>query len=159
MARRANPKNELVAAKERRQDAFLAAFSELGTIAAAAKASKMNRRNHFKWLEKDENYRKNFAEAQAIAGDKLEEVARKRATEGWLEPVFYEGEVVGHKPKYSDTLMAKLLDGALPEKYKQRYEKTGSGEFEKSVNFNFDLTSLSDEELRGLNNAIEKIGG
>ena len=52
----------------------------------------------------------------------LEQAATCRAVDGVLEPVFYKGVIAGYVIKYSDTLMAKLLEGNLPEKYKQRTE-------------------------------------
>lgn len=157
MGKKKKPKPEKTLAKERRQDAFLAAFAEAGTLNAAVKASKISRRLHYMWMERDEKYVEKFLEAQEIAGDKLEEEARRRAVSGWTEPIFYEGEHVGDKPKFSDTLLSKLLDGALPEKYKQRYERVG--EPEKSIHYNIDLSTLSDEELKSLEDMVDKIGG
>ncbi len=148
---------EQQAAKIRRQDAFLAAFAEAGTITAAAKAARIRRRQHHTWLERDPEYVERFCEAQELANERLEHEARRRAVEGWKEPVFYEGEKVGDKPKYSDNLLMFLMKGALPEKYKERYEQVG--EPTKSVNYNVDLTSLSDEELRTLERMVDKLHG
>ncbi len=150
-------KAEQQQAKIRRQNKFLAAFAETGTIAAAAKAARIPRRRHHTWLERDEDYVERFVEAQEIAGEKLEEEARRRAVEGWTEPVFYEGIKVGDKPKYSDRLLETLLKGNLPEKYRERYENVG--EPEKHINYNVDLTQLSTEELRSLEKMTEKLGG
>ena len=152
MGRKPRPKSELHAAKKRRQDAFLAAFEEAGTISAAAKACKMNRRLHHTWMAKDEEYVQKFCESQEVANDKLEDAARKRAIDGWEEPVFYNGEIVGSKPRYSDQLMGILLKGNLPHKYKERYEH--SGDAQNPIEVNFDLTTLSDEELRSLNKLV-----
>jgi hypothetical protein len=50
-----------------RQSAFLAAYAECVSIKAAAKAARVNRRRHYKWLETDPDYRKKFKETQMLA--------------------------------------------------------------------------------------------
>lgn len=44
-----------------------------------------------------------------IFQENLERKVDKRAFDGYLEPVFYEGEVCGHKRKYSDTMALARL--------------------------------------------------
>ncbi len=149
-------KEQLISAKQARQNAFLKAYAEAGTISAAAKAARITRRLHFKWMKEPE-YAEKFCEAQEMAHDKLEQEARRRAVEGWTEPIFYEGVHVGDKPKYSDQLLTLLLKGALPDKYRDRYENVG--EPEKHINYNIDLTQLSDEELKTLEEMADKLGG
>jgi hypothetical protein len=39
----------------------------------------------------------------------LERAAYARAVEGWLEPIVYKGEVVGHRRRYSDAMLRLLL--------------------------------------------------
>ncbi len=151
------PEPEQQAARRRRQDRFLAAFGERGTLSAAAEAAGVSRRRHYQWMELDPTYPERFVEAQEIANENLEKEARRRAVEGWTEPIFYEGMHVGDKPKYSDRLLEFLMKGNLPEKYKERYENVG--EPERHVNYNIDLTQLSDEELRTLDKMADKIGG
>lgn len=52
----------------------------------------------------------------------LEQTAKTRAIDGVLEPVFHQGLIRGYVVRYSDTLMNKLLEGNLPDKYKNRTE-------------------------------------
>ncbi len=159
MSEKRQTKQEQQEAKKRRQNTFLAAFAEAGTISAAAKAARINRRLHFKWMESDPNYVERFCDAQEKANERLEGEARRRAVEGWKEPVFYEGVHVGDKPKYSDNLLMFLLKGGLPEKYKERYEQTGDSPTQRNINYNVDLTELSDEELKTLEEMADKLGG
>ena len=114
--------------KSAHQRAFLKAFEESGCIRRAAKAAGITRGAHYKWLD-DDAYKSAFKEAQLSAGDYLESVAVVRATKGWLEPVFYQGQVCAHIRRYSDSLLAMLLRGAKPEKYGvQRKEISGPPE-------------------------------
>ena len=114
-------------AKKARQDAFLAEYRQCATITHAAEIALISRRTHYKWIEKDSTYAERFEEAKVEATDALVSEARRRATQGVKEPVYYKGEVVGTIRKYSDTLLIFLLKGALPEVYRERHELTGGG--------------------------------
>lgn len=81
-----------------------------------------------KFNEKRERY-KEFAEAvieaqvyfrQAV----LEKAALTRAVDGWLEPVFYQGDEVGYVRKFSDSLLGKLLEGNSPDKFRSKSENS-----------------------------------
>lgn len=100
-----------------KQVAFLAAYAEIGTITHAALAAGIERRSHYNWL-KDEDYREAWEVAHLAACETLELEARRRAREGWDEPVFHDGVICGYKRKFSDTLLIFLLKGALPQKYR-----------------------------------------
>jgi hypothetical protein len=60
-----------------------------------------------------------------MAGDFLEDEAIRRAMEGWEKKVFYQGQHVDNERIYSDMLMAMLLKGAKPHRYKDRTEVSG----------------------------------
>lgn len=45
------------------------------------------------------------------------DAAHQRAVEGWLEPVFYKGQRVGYKARFSPQLLQLLMQGDDPEKY------------------------------------------
>src|SRR5258708_1551551 len=98
-------------------------------------------------IQRKSSYAAAFADAHEEACDSLEQEARRRATEGVDEPVFYQGKECGTVRRYSDTLLIFLLKGALPSKYKDRVEQHITG---KGV-----LGDLTDEELE----AIARSGG
>jgi hypothetical protein len=69
-------------------------------------------------------------DAVEVGTQRLEDEAIRRATEGWEEPVYQRGELVGHVRRYSDALLMFLLRGRRPEVYgerRQRVEVTGAG--------------------------------
>jgi len=105
--------------------AFLAAYAHTGRITQAAKSAKVNWRNHYNWIKHDPLYAEAFAEAQQMAGDWLEDEAIRRAKEGVVKPVFWQGQHVDNVVEYSDTLLIFVLKGAKPEKYRERFEHTG----------------------------------
>lgn len=99
------------------QKAFLLAYARLGTITHAAKEAGVVRQQHYEWLECPD-YKACYDAAHAEACDVLEQEARRRATTGWDEPVFHNGEECGVKRKFSDTLLIFLMKGAMPDKYR-----------------------------------------
>ncbi len=100
-----------------KQRAFLAAYAECGNISEAARIAGVNRLSHYEWMH-DERYAEVFEQATEIAGDHLESVARHRAVDGWLEPVFYQGVQVGVILKRSDQLLMFLLKAMRPDKFR-----------------------------------------
>lgn len=110
----------------KKADAFLAAYRLTASVTEAAKAAKIDRTLHYRWL-KNEAYAAAFAEAEREAAETLEDEAVRRATAGVLEPVFYQGRKVGAVRRYSDGLMQFLLRGFKPHKYSAKAEITGPG--------------------------------
>jgi hypothetical protein len=111
--------DEIPHPKRLRQIAFLAAYRRTGVVTRAAAAVGIARETHYDWLE-EEGYREEFRAATIEAGAVLEETAIQRAVDGWEEPVYHDGKVVGTIRKYSDTLLIFALKGAMPHKYRER---------------------------------------
>src|SRR4029453_18592319 len=99
-----------------KQAAFLAAYSKTGVVTLAAKMAEIDRRSHSFWLHNDKDYPALFQEAHAAACDNIGAEMRRRAIEGVQKPVFYKGEVCGYITEYSDTMLAMLANGFMPEK-------------------------------------------
>jgi hypothetical protein len=82
----------------------------------------------------DPTYPAHFAHAEAQAARILEDEARRRAREGVRKPVLYQGKQVYatgpggvreplFETEFSDSLMALLLKGNDPSKFKERIEQ------------------------------------
>ena len=102
--------------RAQRQRDFLAAFRDRGIVRDAAAEAGIDRSAHYRWLAEEEPYRQAFARAEEEACDLLEAEARRRAVDGWAEPVFGKGQgahagvqVVGYVRRYSDRLLEVLL--------------------------------------------------
>ena len=133
-----------------RQHAFLAAFQTCCSVKRAAEAAKIPRSLHYQWLN-DSAYAQRFEKAQEEAAQVLEDEAVRRAYEGNLEPVFYEGEAVEYILKYSDALLMFLLRGLKAKRYNtQRTELSGPDN--GPIPLSNDLLALADlftpDELR-----------
>jgi len=141
--------SKLEAAKKARQKAFLEEYKQCATVTHAAKIALIARQRHYKWLDSDPAYAKAFEEAKIAATDALVAEARRRATQGVKEAVYYKGEVVGTIRKYSDSLLIFLMKGAMPEVYRERYEISGG---DKPIRVESDpgREKLTDATLREL---------
>ena len=99
---------------------FLSVLSESGNVTRAAEESDCGRQNLYRLKREDEAFSAAWEEAADIGAKRLEDEARRRAVEGWQEPVWYQGEQTGTVTKYSDTLLICLLKAHHPEKYADR---------------------------------------
>ncbi len=163
----------MAAVKARRgvpkKPAFLAAFVLTASVTKAAKAAKVERGMHYRWLEEDEAYRAAFEGAKEQAAQTLEDEAVRRAHEGVAEPLVYQGQFQYKQrlnkktgklerhgtplavQKYSDALLMFLLRGFRPETYRDRGSVEVSGPAGGPISLaDKRLEALSDEELAGL---------
>lgn len=117
--------------KDEWQAAFIEALCDTGNVSESAKEAQVSRMYVYEQRRADQLFATAWDDALDQASDLLEKEARRRAHDGWDEPVFGSmgtglgsGEV-GTVRKYSDTLLIFLLKGARPEKYRDRHEITG----------------------------------
>lgn len=101
---------------------FYEILAQTGNVTRACAAVGVSRASAYKTREEDEYFRELWADALEVFYDNLEEVAARRAQDGWDEPVYYKGAVCGTRRRYSDRLMEFLLRGGRPDKYKDRAE-------------------------------------
>lgn len=87
--------------------------------------SRVSRASHYEWCRKDPKYAAAFERRKQTAGSYLEAEAIARAGEGWLEPVYYQGDVCGQVRRFDSGLIQFLLRGMLPEKYGTKAQLTG----------------------------------
>ena len=87
------------------ENAFFAALEKTGVVAWAAKAAGVGRRTVYDHLQADPAFADRWRNALDTAADNLEGELIRRAVEGEQVPVYYQGKVVGHKTRKSDTLL------------------------------------------------------
>lgn len=103
----------------------MAALCDGSSVTKACEAAGIPRQNVYEWRNADEDFKIAWEEALEAGADVLEDEAKRRAVDGWEEPVHYQGKPTGSVRKYSDTLLMFLLKGRRPEKFKDRLEHTG----------------------------------
>lgn len=118
---------------QRKVKMFLRFLAETGRVDYAAKCAGFADTNFlYKRKKADKDLADAWDEALEIAGDRFEAEAARRAVDGVEKPVFYKGEVVGYEVQYSDSLLAKLLDGSKPGKYRHNVTEI-KGEIKGSI--------------------------
>jgi hypothetical protein len=102
--------------------AFLAAYGELGSVKAAARAVGVSKEAVYKRMDKDPDFKKEFQEVRRHqVRDMLESEAVRRGIKGVDEPRFFKGEECGSVRRYSDSLLVLLLKAVAPEDFRDHY--------------------------------------
>jgi hypothetical protein len=134
-----------------KQLAFLAAYINCtGHKGNACREAGVGRRTFYDWLDKDPEFKRAFELTHEEFCDALEAEAYRRAIDGWEEPVFQNGKMVGKKKKHSDTMLAMLLNGNMPEKYqRQKIEHSGPGGGPMQVDHRLEQLRETLDDARG----------
>lgn len=113
--------------------AFLAAFAVTGIRSKACRAAGgVSLASVKTWYQNDPIFARAYELARDVANDALEEEAHRRGVEGVVREVYGKlpGKdsgvgVVGTEMVYSDTMLAMLLNGNLPNKYRRNISVSG----------------------------------
>lgn len=153
------PEKEAVPSFEPWQVNFLKWLAKKGNISLACRKAKkggIDRKWAYEKRKADPFFKEAWDDALAIATDALEEEARRRAEDGLLRPVYYEGKKVGSVREYSDTLMIFLLKAHNPQKFRENHHHKHVIE---PVAVRHDFSKLTTEELRQLRALTAKMHG
>ena len=105
---------------------MLKAYMEHCNLVRAARQAGIDRQTHYNWLKRSPGYREAFEKRKKRGAEYLESVAVERATDGWTEPIYYQGEKCGSVRRFDGSMLQFLLRGMMPEKYgAQRTEISG----------------------------------
>lgn len=96
-------------ADEAWRQVFLAELAATYSVTHAADAAGIHRSTAYEHRDNDQDFRAAWDEAVTRIEDKLEQSAMSRGIDGWDEPVFYQGKVVGHVRKFDNALTWNLL--------------------------------------------------
>lgn len=102
--------------------AFLKAYSVRPIIASAAAAAGTTANTVHRTIKADPAFAEKFAEARQIAKERLVSRAWEIAVDGIEEPIYFKGEVVGHRLAHSEKMLEVLLKGFLPEMFNDRLQ-------------------------------------
>lgn len=121
------------------KSAFLEELARTGNVTASARVSDVSRVCVYWHRERDEEFAEAWEDALQQATDRLELEARRRAHDGYEEPVFYQGVEVGGVRKYSDQLMIQLLKAHHPAHRNTINHKhdLGGGEGQAEISFSW----------------------
>lgn len=104
---------------------YLEALSHCANVTIAARIAQVSRET-VRLARGDSEFATAEKDAMEVGVDLVEAAAFKSAVYGDMEPVYYQGVLVGHVVKYSDKMREMLLKGRRPEVYKDKVEHSGS---------------------------------
>lgn len=91
------------------QQRFLEAFSVHGITGMAATEAGVSRATVHDWLERDQDFRERFEGAEEDTRSVIRQEVHRRAIEGWDEPVYQRGKLVGYVRKRSRLLLRATM--------------------------------------------------
>jgi hypothetical protein len=104
-----------------RQEQFLKALAETGSVATSAALAGTSRTRVYEHRKADQEFAGAWEDAEEIAADRLEGESRRRAVEGVEEPLVSAGKLVRDEngqpitvTRYSDNLLLALLKAHRP---------------------------------------------
>ena len=101
-----------------KETAFLDLLSEGVSVSEACDRAGIPRRSVYARRSSDPAFRQQWNEALEMAADILEAEADRRGRDGGSEDVYYRGQVVGRRQRYSDRMLIFRLKALRPETYK-----------------------------------------
>ena len=138
--------------------AFLAAIRVMPNVTRAARAARIHKSQHYAKLKSNPEYAAAFREALQIGCDALSDVAVTRATDGWEEPVVYQGKIAMQKDpgtgnvipvmvrKIDNRLLQFILERRHPD-YRERVEESGAVYIQRMIeNLNLGRQRVAEEQ-------------
>jgi hypothetical protein len=99
--------------RNRRRKLFLRALAAGRPVAEACEAANVPRANVYRWRHSDRKFRAAWDRAASLGAeavlDQLNSALIDRACDGVEVPVYYKGNVVGTRRRYSDALLLYAL--------------------------------------------------
>ncbi|EHH67004.1 hypothetical protein [Gluconobacter morbifer] len=131
-----------------RQEKFLQHLAISGNVSESARVAEVQRSTLYHWKETDSEFEALWDDALEEAVDAMEAEARRRAVDGYDEPLTYAGKVVcdpetGNplvRKRYSDGLMAFLLRAHRPSRFRMLKQEEPGGPI--SINITSDDSAL-----------------
>lgn len=135
---------------------FLGSLATCGNVTQACRDAGIARMTAYarRAADGEEEFGSAWAIAAAMGAEGLEDEARRRAFDGWDEPITFKGAITEHVTKYSDTLLIFLLKGSMPDKYKDRVATQLSGGI--GVDSDFDLSTIPADDLRTVHDILKR---
>src|SRR5690242_16855108 len=93
----------------KKREEFLAALAAGDSVKHAAEIVGVSRRGIYDARNTDAAFASDWESAVDEGTEALEQEAKRRAVDGWDEPVYQGGRMVGVVRKHSDTLLIFLL--------------------------------------------------
>ena len=119
---------------------FLAVLADTGDVAKSAKAAGISQARAYRHRRRDESFAAEWDDTlRSIIKSRvrleLQQKLLDRAIDGWVEPVFSGGKVVGAKRRFDHRLAILFLERHMPEVYGRTNEVVVDDEFNEDDSF------------------------
>jgi hypothetical protein len=94
---------------EARRKLFLRALSETGSVRDACARARISSTSAYRLREQCARFAKDWDIALETQAVTVEQVAFERAVHGWEEPIVHGGQIVGHRWRFSESLLRTLV--------------------------------------------------
>ena len=101
---------------------FLKELARGGLVLAACDVAGVSKSTVYELRKSDAEFAAAWDDALERSADVLEAEARRRAVEGVVKPIYWNGELIGTERVYSDQLLVTLLRGRRPEVFSERHK-------------------------------------
>jgi hypothetical protein len=103
---------------------FFTALENAHSVAFACHAAGYSVPSVYRWRSGDVDFAARWNQSLTMAADLLENEADRRGRDGYDEPVFCKGKVIGQKRRYSDRLLLARLKALRPHLYREGVVRT-----------------------------------
>jgi transposase-like protein len=97
-----------------RRAKFIQFVKETGLLAKSAQSVGLSKAQLDKVRKQEPEFDDRVSQALDVYRDSLEAEIRRRGVEGYEEPIYQGGVLVGHKQRYSDRLLEMLAKRHIP---------------------------------------------
>ena len=126
-------------------DLFLEKLAETCNVRESCRHAGIDRQTAYNARKSNPAFKDLWTVAIDEGVDVLRLEARRRAVEGWDEPVFQGGEKIGAVRKYSHTLLIFLLKAHAPQEFRDNVHHTGA--MDHNITHNGRLADMTPEQL------------
>ncbi|SFP72806.1 hypothetical protein [Sphingomonas rubra] len=116
-----------------RQTAFCEALAKSGSVTDACEVVGKSTTSAYKARERVRGFRNRWDDAVDASRPSIESEVRRRAVEGWDEPIFQGGKQVGVRRRYSDTLLKALYQRGVETPPEMNVKNVPIDELEASL--------------------------
>lgn len=107
---------------DERKQRYIDVISKVGLKYIAAEAAGVTQATVTGHLREDPEFREAVEHRLQEFHDRMEREMYRRGVQGVLEPVFYQGRVVGTIRRYDSNLLVRLMEANRPEKFGRKAE-------------------------------------
>lgn len=109
------------------KDLFLLAYSHAASVTEGCELSGVGRSTVYEWKADDPEFAEAWHLAEHEVNDRIRREIFARGVEGWQEPVYQGGALVGHVLKKSDRMLELVAKSRMPEEFRERIDARHSG--------------------------------